>query len=116
MGEAALGVLDGFAVRGDQAGRVGTGGGGGDLLAQDGPYGELGLVDRARHPAAGSLRHQGRQHRIRPQLVVDGDRVGVQVEHATAAADRDRQVAQVAEGEAAGDVVDVRVSPTIPWP
>ncbi len=105
MGEAALGVVQGFAVRGDQAGRVGAGGGRGDLLPEDGPHGELGLVDRARHPAAGALVDQRCEQRIGAQPFVDGDRVGVQVEQAAAAADGHGQVAQVAQGEPAGDVV-----------
>jgi hypothetical protein len=105
VGQAALGVVDRFAVRGDQAGRVGAGRRRGDLLAEDGPYGELRLVDRARDASARRLVHQRRQHRIRTQLVVHRDRIGVQVEHAAAAADGHGQVAQVAEGEAAGDVV-----------
>ena len=108
VGEAALGVVDRLAVRGDQPGRVGAGRGRGDLLAEHRPYGELRRVDGARHPAARRLVDQRREQRVGAQLVVDGDRVGVQVEHPAAAADRDGQVAQVGEGEPAGDVVGLR--------
>src|SRR5690606_19812649 len=103
-----LGVVDRFAVGGDQTGGVGAGGGRGDLLAEDGADRELRRVDRARHPAAGGLVHEGREDGVRAQVAVDGDRVGVQVEQAAAAADGDGQVAQVAEGEPAGDVAGAR--------
>ncbi|MDQ0717337.1 hypothetical protein QFZ55_006789 [Streptomyces luteogriseus] len=56
----------------------------------------------------GALSTSGARTGVRAELVVDGDGVGVQVEQAAAAADGDGQVAQVAEGEAAGDVVRVR--------
>lgn len=108
VGEAALGVVDPVAVGGDQAGGVGAGGGRGHLLAQHRAQCELGLVDRAGHAPAGCLVHQGCEDRVGAQPVVDGDRVGVQVEQAPAAGESDGQVAQVAEGEAAGDVVGVR--------
>ncbi|MDQ0948485.1 hypothetical protein QFZ24_002408 [Streptomyces phaeochromogenes] len=108
MREPAFGVVDRVAVRRDQAGRVRTGRGRGDLLAQHRAYGELGLVDRTRHPAARRLVDERGQQRVRTQLVVDRDRIGVQVEHAAAAADGDGQVAHVAEGEPAADVVGRR--------
>lgn len=116
MGEAALGVVQGFAVRGDQAGRVGAGGGRGHLLAEHGADGELGLVDRARHPAARAPLDQRGEQRVGAEPLVDGDRVGVQVEQAAAAADGHGQVAQVAQGEPAGDVVGAGVRAAMPWP
>lgn len=108
MGEAPFRVVDRFTVRDHQPGRVGPGGGRGDLLAEHRPYGELGLVDGPWHPATRCLVHQRREYGIGAQLLVDGDRVGVQIEHAATAADGDGQVPQIAEGEPAGDVVGLR--------
>ncbi len=71
---------------------MGAGGGRGHLLSEDRADGELRLVDRARHPAAGRLVDQGRERGVGPQLLVDGDRVGVEVEQPAAAADGDGQV------------------------
>ena len=56
----------------------------------------------------GPFGDQGREHRIRTQLLVDRDRIGVQIEHPAAPADGDGQVTQVGEGEAARDVVGFR--------
>ncbi len=87
---------------------MGAGGGRRHLLAEDRADGELRLVDRARHPAAGCLVDEGRERGVGPQLLVDRDRVGVEVEQAAAAADGDGEVAGVAQGEPAGDVVGAR--------
>lgn len=116
MGEAAPGVVDGLAVRGDEAGGVGAGGGRGHLLAEHGADRELGLVDGARHPAAWRLVDERREQQVGARLLVDGDGVGVEVEHAAAAADRDGQIALVGEDEAAADVVGAGVRVTMPCP
>ena len=102
--QAALGVVDRLAVGHDEPGRVGAGRRRRDLLAEHRPHGELGAVDRARHPAARRGRDQRREQRVGGELVVDGDRVGVEVQQAAAAAGRGRQVAQVGQAEPAGDV------------
>ncbi|CAM5269945.1 hypothetical protein SCYAM73S_01785 [Streptomyces cyaneofuscatus] len=95
---------------------MGAGGGGGDLLAEDRAYGELGTVHRTRHPAAGSRLHQRGEQRVGAQPVVDGDRVRVQVQEPAAPADRLGEVAGVGEGEPGGDVAGLRGEATVPWP
>ena len=62
-------------------------------------------VDGAGHPPSGRLVDQRGEHRVLAQQVVHGDRVGVQVEQPPAPADRGGQVAQVGQGQLAGDVV-----------
>lgn len=101
VGQTAFRVLHRNPVGTDQPGRVGAGGGCGDLLAEHRAYGELRRVDRARHPAAGAGVDQRGEQRIRAQLVVHGDRVGVQVEESAAAADGLGEVAGVGQGEPA---------------
>ncbi len=108
VGEAAGRVLDGRAVRGGEAGRVGAGGGGGDLLAENGPDGELGGVDGTRHAPARRLGDERREDGVGGEPLVHGDRVGVEVEQAAAAADGEGEVAQVGEGQPAADVVGGR--------
>ena len=105
VGQPAGRVVDRLAVRLHQPARVSPGRRRRHLLAEHRAYGELLAVDRARHPAAGRLDDQRREHRVGAEQVVDRDRVRVEVEHPAAAADRDREVALVGERELAGDVV-----------
>ena len=68
---------------------------GGHLLPEHRAHRELGGVDGARNPAARGLVHEWREQRVAAKQIADGRRVGVEVEQAPAAADRDRQIPQI---------------------
>ncbi len=91
-----------------------AGGGGRDLLAEHHPH----RLARLRRPC-GALGgrapgHRRRQRRVVGQRLVDGLRVGVEVEEPAAAGDGGRHVAQVVEVELARHVVGVGRSDTTP--
>ena len=87
------------------------------LLAEHRADREFGRVDRAGYPPARGLVHERGKQRIAAKQIVHGDRVGVEVEQPAAAADRDGQVAQVAESELAGRCGPAAAAgPTMPWP
>ena len=70
-----------------------------DLLAEHGPHGQLTPVDGAGRPQPGSGRHQVGQGRVGPQVAVDGDGIGVEVEQVPAPRHGRTEVAQVLEAE-----------------
>lgn len=76
---------------------MGAGSGGGDLLAEHRAQGQLGRLDRARHPPAGVLVHLRRQRGVGAQLLVDRGGIGVEIEQPAASADRRRQIPQVGQ-------------------
>ncbi len=84
-----------------------TGSGDRDLLADDGAHRDLETVDLARQAQPRRRCDQRTEQRVGRQDLVDRQRIGVEVEQAPAALDRDRGVAQVGELELAGDMVVV---------
>ena len=64
VGEPAAGSATGSPWRATSRAGMGAGRGGGHLLAEDGPHGQLGPVDGAGHPPARRLGHQGAQGRV----------------------------------------------------
>ena len=67
----------------------------GDLLADRRLDGGLERIDAARHAAPGHLAHPRREHRIGTERVVDGDRIGIEVEQPADPSHGGRQVAPV---------------------
>ena len=96
VGEAAVGVVQGVAVRATsraacvRAAAVET------CWPSTARTANSAASDRARYAPAGRLGDQRGEQRVGGSCASIADRVGVQVEHAAAAADRDGQVAQVA--------------------
>ena len=105
VGETACRVVDLLAERRREPTGVGTGGRGADLLAKDGPQGELVFVHGPGHPSARRLGDQRSEHLVLAELGVDGNRVGVEIEQPAAAGDGHRQVPQVGQGEPAQHVL-----------
>ena len=108
VGQASPTVINGGTVGDDQPGGVGAGRGGGDLLADHGPEGELGRVDRAGDAPTGALVDQWGQHRITAQEIVDGNRVGIEIEQASAPVDGNGKIAEVGQLQLTGHVVGSR--------
>ena len=72
--------LDPVAERRRESPLEGAGGGDADLLADHRPEEHLGSVDRAGDADAGDLGHHGCELRMPREGLVDGERIGVQVE------------------------------------
>jgi hypothetical protein len=104
-----LGVWNEIAVCADKPSRVGTGCGSRNLLPQNSPDRKLGRVHRPRDAPTGVARHKGRHQLVLGQDSVNGNWVGVEVEHPPASADGPCQVALVAERDLTGDVVSPRL-------
>ena len=103
MGERADRLREAGACGADHPCGEGARAGDRDLLAEHPADGELGGVGRGRHPASRRGGDQPGERGVRAQCVVDGCRVGVQVEHPPAAGDRRAEVAQVGQPEPSGD-------------
>ena len=78
-----------------------------DLLAQDGPDCELEAIPAAGSTQSRTLRHQGREHRIAGEMVVDGLDVGPEIEEAPHAGDDDGEKADVGEADADAEALPV---------
>ena len=75
------------------------------LLAEHGADRELGTVDVAWDPDAGGGVDEVGDPRVAKEVLVDGDRVGIEVEQAPAALDRRSEVGDVGEAQRAAHVV-----------
>ena len=75
-----------------------------DLLADHRTHRELEAVSRPGHTTPGIARHQRSDERLTPQRLVDGHRVGVEIEQLTAPRHRGRQIAEIGEHEVGLDV------------
>jgi len=91
--DRAVGLGQAFAVAVDEPAEHGARRRHGDLLADDRPYGQLETVHAAGHTHPGPAQGEVAQDRVRPQLRVDRDGVGIEVEQAATACDRRGQVA-----------------------
>ena len=102
--KAALWVLEGLTGEVDEASGERLGSAGAALLADHDPQGELGTVDGARHAPPRARDHEGTEGFVRAEGLVDGDRVGVEVEEPAAALDGGGQVTQIGQPERRGHV------------
>jgi hypothetical protein len=108
MCQATARIVDRFTMGLDEPRGVGPGGRCGHLLPEHRADCELRSVHCARYTTARVLVHQRFHQRVRTQLSVNSQRVGVQVEQPTATGDRGREVPQICQGQLAFDVFGQR--------
>ena len=100
--------VDGHPDRVDELGRHGARTGDRDLLADDRPHECLERIDAARRPTTRNRTHERTEYGIVAEVRVDGDGIGIQVEHAADTLDGRRQVGPIVDAQARDDVVGVR--------
>ena len=80
--------------------------GDGDLLSDDRPHERLERVDAARRTTAGNRANELTEKRVRTEVTIDGDGIGVEVEHPPDALDRSHEVRPVTDTNARDDVIE----------
>ena len=90
-------IVNRLSVRRDQPAGMRPGRFGRNLLAQNRPHGEFGLVDRARNALSGCLGHCRRQIGVAGQRVHHRFGVGIEIQEPSAPGDRGGKVAEVVE-------------------
>ena len=106
-----------LAERRGQGGERGAGGDDGDLLAHHGPDEHLVRIGGPRNADARQTRDERSELRMPRQRVVDGDRVGVEVEQTPGARDEGRQIGEVRQCRAqahTAEVVEAELEPCRP--
>ena len=105
VGEPAVRPGERLPVRRHQPAGDGAGAGHRDLLADHGAHRHLGAVDGAGDPDAGQRGDERAEQRVGAEELVDGGRVGVEVEQPAYPRDGRYDVARVLEAQGREDVV-----------